>query len=385
MKKNEELFEVQKKDDEELLDFEFDELSEEDLEAASGESVSDDEIIELDDIVETEEFAQGTESEEITKVLDEELMGEEAESSEAELNVASGEPEKSPQLDVDDEPAALDSAEMDVSDTGHMAKPSESEEIASLLGADETTEEPEATEVISDLASSDSGEPFETDASEDLAAEIEAEFEGLDTSEEDILKSGDLGEDLEFEETLKLPDEAEAMEETSSAELESDLSLDDLDEPLESDVSKDLSDALEAEFEGLETSEIDMLEVEEPAQGSETDEISRLLAAEDAIEDRVDDGEGEASASGEREAPEGADSSQVVEMQLDAALESLEASEKPVPELELSESETESVPDADAFDESIFESDDLEEVEISDDLNLEEPGAAAVPFFRMRI
>ena len=45
MKKNEELFEVAKKDDEELLDFEFDELSEEDLEAASGESVSDDEII----------------------------------------------------------------------------------------------------------------------------------------------------------------------------------------------------------------------------------------------------------------------------------------------------------------------------------------------------
>ena len=373
MKKNEELFEVQKKDDEELLDFEFDELSEEDLEAASGESVSDDEIIELDDIVETGEFAQGTESEEITKVLDEEMMGEEPVSSDAELNGASGE------LDVDDEPAALDSAEMDISDTGHMSKPSESDEIASLLDADEAPEEPEATEVISDLASSDSDEPFETDTSEDLAAEIEAEFEGLDTSEEDILDSGDLGEDSEFEETLRLPDDAEAMEETSSAELESDLSLDDLDEPLESDVSKDLSDALEAEFEGLETSEIDMFEVEEPAQGSETDEISRLLAAEDAIEDRVDDGEGEASASGEREAPEGADSSQVVEMQLDAALESLEASEKPVPELELSESETESVPDADAFDESIFESDDLEEAEISDDLNLEEPGAEAVP------
>ena len=161
MKKNEELFEVAKKDDEELLDFEFDELSEEDLEAASDDSVLDEEIIELDDIVETGEFAEGSESEEITKVLDEEMLKERPESAEVELNAGSSKLDKAPEPDIDEGLSALDSAEMDISDTGHMAKRSESEEIARLLDGDETTEEPESTEVISDLGSRELDESLE--------------------------------------------------------------------------------------------------------------------------------------------------------------------------------------------------------------------------------
>jgi hypothetical protein len=373
MKKNEELFEVAKKDEEELLDFEFDELSEEDLEAASDDSVLDEEIIELDDIVETGEFAEGSESEEITKVLDEEMMKEKAESAEAEFNAASSELDQTPEPDTDDSLATMDSTEMDISDTGHMAKRSESEEIATLLDGDESTEAPEPTEVISDLGIRDS------DKSDDLAADIEAEFEGLDTSEGDVLESAKFDEDSEFEETLRLPEEEEVIEKASSPEAESDLTVSDLDEPLETDASKDLSAALEAEFEGLETSEIDMLESEEPVQGAEADEISRLLQAEDAFEDQVSTEEEADLTSDEMEQPKGSDSSQVVEMQLDAALESLEASEKTDSEFEFLESDTGSVSEPESLDESMFESEGLEESEISEDLSLEEAEAEVPP------
>ncbi len=49
------IFENEKKGEEDLLDFEFDDLSKEDVEAASGGSKEDEEIIELDDIVEKKE------------------------------------------------------------------------------------------------------------------------------------------------------------------------------------------------------------------------------------------------------------------------------------------------------------------------------------------
>lgn len=373
MKKNEELFEVANKDDDELLDFEFDELSEDDLEAASEDTVMDEEIIELDDIVETGEYAEGSESEEITKVLDEEVMKEKAESAETDSDAASVELDKPSESDTDTGLAAMDSTDMDISDTGHMAKRSESDEIASLLDGEAADEEAERTEVISDLGSGD------LDASDDFSAEIEAEFEGLDSDEGDLLESAKFDDDSEFEETLKLPEEEDITDKAPTAEAESDLSVGDLDEPMETDASKDLSDALEAEFEGLETSEIDMLASEVSDQGDEADEISRLLQADDAPEGQESAEAEEDFTADETEQPKGADSSQVVEMQLDAALESLEAGETPGPEFESPESEASRVPEAESLDESIFESERLEEAEISEALTLDDGGADAAP------
>jgi hypothetical protein len=66
MKNDEEIFEEGKIDDEDLLDFAFDELSGEDAEKAGGDSASEGRIIELVDIVDDSEI------DEIAKLLDEE-------------------------------------------------------------------------------------------------------------------------------------------------------------------------------------------------------------------------------------------------------------------------------------------------------------------------
>jgi len=79
MKKNKDIFENEKKGEEDLLDFEFDDLSKEDVEAASGGSTEDEEIIELDDIVEKGELVEDPGSEDITRVLDEEEIANESE------------------------------------------------------------------------------------------------------------------------------------------------------------------------------------------------------------------------------------------------------------------------------------------------------------------
>ena len=72
MKNNDEFFENEKDDDEDLLEFEFDELSEEDDGESIGDSSSDEEVIELVDVVERGEVAEESESEEIARLLDSE-------------------------------------------------------------------------------------------------------------------------------------------------------------------------------------------------------------------------------------------------------------------------------------------------------------------------
>ena len=65
---NEDLFKEGEKSKEDSLDFEFDDLSEQDFEVVSGDSPSDDEIIDLIDIIESEEVPEG---EEIESLLEE--------------------------------------------------------------------------------------------------------------------------------------------------------------------------------------------------------------------------------------------------------------------------------------------------------------------------
>ena len=79
MKNDEEFFEEGKKGEEDLLDFEFDELPEEGSQRASGDPASDGKIIELVDIVDDSEF------DEIARLLDEEEpIGDKNEAKESE-------------------------------------------------------------------------------------------------------------------------------------------------------------------------------------------------------------------------------------------------------------------------------------------------------------
>jgi len=73
---------------EELLDFEFDDLSEEDLEVASGVSVSEEEIIDLVDVVDEGQIVEALESDEIAMSLDEDELLEKELGTEEDLDLS---------------------------------------------------------------------------------------------------------------------------------------------------------------------------------------------------------------------------------------------------------------------------------------------------------
>jgi hypothetical protein len=75
MRNNEDIFDDMEKDEEELLDFEFEELPDEDIEDASGISLAQEEPIELVNIVETGEVPRDLESDGMDQLLDEEALG----------------------------------------------------------------------------------------------------------------------------------------------------------------------------------------------------------------------------------------------------------------------------------------------------------------------
>ena len=304
MKKNKDIFENGKKGEEDLLDFEFDDLSKEDVEAASGGSTEDEEIIELDDIVETGELVEDPGSEDITRVLDE-------------------------------------------------------EEIAN---------ESEVTEVMSDSEASALAQAKEEEMLDDFEADLDAEFEKLETSEFDIVEAEEKAQSFEPEETIRLPEGDESFLKALGAESQADLGSDELAQALEEEVSEDFEVDLDEEIQELGTSELGAVEPVGLAEDSESAEIAKLLDGEDAVEENVSTDEGTELTSAELDQPPDGDSSQVVEMQLGAALESLEESEKGESDLELMESDLDSVPDAD----TIVETDlDIESLAASEVFELE--------------
>lgn len=304
MKKNKDIFENEKKGEEDLLDFEFDDLSKEDVAAASGGSTEDEEIIELDDIVETGEMVEDPGSEDITRVLDE----------------------------------------------------------------DEIANDSEITEVMSDSDASELAQAKEEAMSDDFEADLDAEFEKLETSEFDIVEAEEKAQSFEPEETIRLPEGDESLLKALRAESQSDLGSDELAQALEEEVSDDFEVDLDEEIEELGTSELGAVEPVELAEDSESAEIAKLLDGEDAVEENVSADEGTELTSDESGEPPDGDSSQVVEMQLGAALESLEESEKGESDLELMESDLDSVPDAD----TIVETDlDIESLAASEVFELE--------------
>ena len=304
MKKNKDIFENGKKGEEDLLDFEFDDLSKEDVEAASGGSTEDEEIIELDDIVEKGELVEDPGSEDITRVLDE-------------------------------------------------------EEIAN---------DSEITEVMSDSDASELAQAKEEAMSDDFEADLDAEFEKLETSEFDIVEAEEKAQSFEPEETIRLPEGDESFLKALGAESQADLGPDELAQALEEEVSEDFEVDLDEEVQELGTFELGAVESAEMAEDSESAEIAKLLDGEDAVEENVSTDEGTELTSAELDQPPDGDSSQVVEMQLGAALESLEESEKGESDLELMESDLDSVPDAD----TIVETDlDIESLAASEVFELE--------------
>lgn len=316
MKKNKDIFDNGKKGEEDLLDFEFDDLSKEDVEAANGGSTGDEEIIELDDIVETGELVEDAESEEIARVLDEE----------------------------------------------------------------EISNESEITEVLSDSEASELAQEKEEDMSDDFEADLDAEFEKLETSEFDIVEAEEKAQSFEPEETIRLAEGDESLLKALGAESQSGLGSDELDQALEEEVSEDLEVDLDDEIEELGTSEFGAVESVEPAEDSESAEIAKLLDDEDAVEENVSTDEGTELTSTELGETPDADSSQVVEMQLGAALESLEESEKGESDLELMESDLDSVPDSDKIVETELDIDNLAASEVFE-LEPEEADAVIAPEF----
>jgi hypothetical protein len=316
MKKNKDIFENGKKGEEDLLDFEFDDLSKEDVEAASGGSTEDEEIIELDDIVEKGELVEDPGSEDITRVLDE-------------------------------------------------------EEIAN---------ESEVTAVKSDSEASELAQAKEEEMLDDFEADLDAEFEKLETSEFDIVEAEEKAQSFEPEETIRLPEGDESFLKALGAESQADLGPDELAQALEEEVSEDFEVDLDEEVQELGTFELGAVESAEMAEDSESAEIAKLLDGEDAVEENVSTDEGTELTSAELDQPPDGDSSQVVEMQLGAALESLEESEKGESDLELMESDLDSVPDADTIVETDLDIESLAASEVFE-FEPEEAGEVIAPDF----
>jgi hypothetical protein len=119
MKDTEDLFDKGKNDEEDLLEFEFDELSEEEDVRSSS---SDEEVIELVDVVESGEIIEESEPEEIARLLD----GEEATEKDEEFGEgAAFSPSEFDRISEEDLPQGLDA---DLDSAIEEPAPSEREE-----------------------------------------------------------------------------------------------------------------------------------------------------------------------------------------------------------------------------------------------------------------
>ncbi len=168
MKKKGGVFEEGEKVEEVPLEFELDDFSEEDVEEASGDSASEEEIIDLVDVVDEGEIVEGLEPEEIAMSLDEDkLLGEEM-----------GAEEK---LDL---PESIES-DLDTAFENLGLSDEEEPELESLELSDDEEAEFEDLELSDE---EDAGLEFleselEGIADEKLEEDIEFDFEGLAESE----------------------------------------------------------------------------------------------------------------------------------------------------------------------------------------------------------
>ncbi len=221
MKNEDEFFEDGEKLDEELLDFEFDDLPEESFEEISGELSSDEGIIELVDVVEEGEALEDLESDEIALDLDAdkfigEEIGDEVLDSRLAASLEALESDEEPELDLELDDTDLEGlAEVESEDEAvfeleDLAEPDELEEGLEVEIDDITREPTEEPGDALDLETLSETEDTEEDLDFDLEALAEAE-----ASEEEP------GEEMEEEETEELPiSELQAATETESSTAE---------------------------------------------------------------------------------------------------------------------------------------------------------------------
>ena len=276
---NEELFKQGEKSKEDSLDFEFDDLSEQDLEIVSDDPPSDEEIIDLIDIIESEEIPEG---EEIESLLEEdEGVEEKAESEEG--------------LKEDDE------IESDLDF-----------KLEELLGADSSdmdTVEPDKEETESEK----SGGLFEEDVVEAETAADE-EFEIVQEETQDVEE----GESLDLE--ADIDSGLEELEDVKSEEDDADLDLDEgvFDDVLEETV---LEDETVTEETTSETGAIDEEEREEDMDVSGLDTLDALVE----VEEEVEPGSKEGIAAGEQPETDDEEISPVADKSVGISEEKIEA------------------------------------------------------------
>jgi hypothetical protein len=348
MGNNDEIFEDGKKGEEELLDFDFDDLSEEDLDEAGGDSSSDEEILELVDIIEPGDIAEDSESGELAGLFDD------AEESEKDSSVAEAsdlfsdefaqtiKAEKPDSLEADLDAAldGLESSEINIVDEEESTDDSDIDDITQLLDDDEAFGEDAITEEDLALDSGELERALEEKPSEGLEADLDAALEGMEAEEPDTVEAAEAFE----------PDELEALldDEVFGEEGPSD----ELDDALRTEVPEISEADLDSALEGLEEVDEEIVEADEMAEEPEADELSQFLEEEGGLEapevteEKLDLGPGELEEALEDELSED------LESDFDSSLEELEPSELRAAESEIEEIEPEGLLDEVALEEA---------------------------------
>jgi hypothetical protein len=347
MGNNDEIFENGKKGEEELLDFDFDDLSEEDLNEPGGDSSSDEEILELVDIVEPGDITEDTESDELAGLLDD------AEAPEKDTSVAEAldlfsdefartiEAEKPDSLEADLDAAldGLESSDVGIVEEDESADDSDLDDITQLLDDDEAFGEDAITE--EDLAV-DSGEleqALEEKPSEGLEADLDVALEGMEAAEPDTVEDAEAAEAFEPDDIEALLDDEAFGDETTIDEI-SEAPSDELDDALKTEVPEISEADLDSALEGFEEVDEEIVELDEMVEEPESDELSQLLEEEGSIE-TPDVAEEELDLSpGELEEALGDELSEDLGSDFDSSLEELEPSELRAGESEIEETES---------------------------------------------
>jgi len=347
MGNNDEIFEDGKKGEEELLDFDFDDLSEEDLEAVGGDSSSDEDILELVDIVESGEITEDSESDELAGLLDDADAPEKDSSVAEDSDLFSDEfaqtvkAEKPDSLEADLDAAldGLESSEVDIVDEKESAYDSDVNDITQLLDVDEAFEEDAITEEDLGLDSGELEQALEEKPSEGLEADLDAALDGMEAAEPDTDEAAEAAEAFEPDEIEALLDDEAFGDETTIDEV-SEASSDELDEALKTEVPEISEADLDSALEGLEEVDEEIVDADEMVEESVPDELSQLLEEEGSLEapevteEELDLGPGELEEALEGELSEG------LESDFDSALEDLEPSETGAVEPEIPEAES---------------------------------------------
>ena len=292
MADNDDIMKDDKQTEEELLDFDFDDLEDIDLgeDEASG---SDDEILDLSDIVEPGDLEKDL-ADDLDGLMEDEKGARDVSEADA-SDLFSDEFAKTVEAKAsggfeDDLDAVLDtfgsSEEEEKSDAGAGA--AEPDDITQLLDDDIDLGEDAITEEDLDIPPGGPDAPLEPEQPESEEADFDIDLEGLEVSEgpgETDEARGDVSESGEIRALL----EDEALESDMGAEEISDLIPDEFAETVETETSPEPE---------LEPKEAQGEPEEAPTEDSEADALDQLLADAEEIEtsagtEEPETGEGE--------------------------------------------------------------------------------------------